>query len=283
MRKLIVYGNCQAGAVALILKTVPYVAERWDVVQHDIWASGDVLASNLADFETADILLQQDIWTWRNHPMRDKIPEGIAVVRFPFCYIAALWPFDAWLIGNDDAMLKAREKHQAVSKDPFPFAFHDGLLAKLRTIIPDPEERFERYRSLDLPPIPDFQIPDFRRYAEFEEARLAKDDRQLGFNIGKFMTNNFRGTRLFHACVHPTAGLLEELTAEIMGRIGLDPHKNQFRPLADYMSGIQVPLHPKVIEQIGLTWANDSTLYSQPDGEKLTFDEYYRRYVNYPV
>jgi Polysaccharide biosynthesis enzyme WcbI len=276
VRKLIIYGNCQAGAVSLLLQTVPAIVERWEIVLHDQWATGEVLAKNLADFEDADILLQQDIWTWRNHPLRDNLPASLKVVKFPFCYVAVLWPFDAWLIGNDEAMLKALRAHQAASSDPFPFPFQDGLLAKLRSEIPDPVERFERYRSLDLP-----DIQDFGRYAEFEEGRLGRDDRRLGFTIGKFMIDNYRTMRLFHACVHPTAVLIEHLTAEIMARIGVDPETCPFSPRDDHMRWNQVPVHPLVIEKLEITWADELTLYMQQNGKSITFDEYFRSYVNY--
>lgn len=43
--KIIVYGNCQAGALAAMLARTPAVSRRFAVVQHDLWAAGETLAA----------------------------------------------------------------------------------------------------------------------------------------------------------------------------------------------------------------------------------------------
>ncbi len=277
LRKLIVYGNCQAGALAVVLKNTRAIADRYDVVVHDVWASGETLHGNLADFDAADILLQQDLSNWRQHPRRDALPPGLRVVRFPFCYVAALWPFDAMVAGADEPMLRVMHAAQRAGEE-FPFGFQDGLLARLRLSVTDAGERFRRYRDLDIP-----DAPDIARYARIEEARLLADDARLGCTIGRYIVENYRTVRLFHAIAHPTSALIARLAAEIVDRVGIDTGEAGLATYDDYMGHYQVPLHPAVIRSLGIAWADEATRYDFHRREHLTFEEYYRRYIAVPV
>ncbi len=276
-RKLIVYGNCQAGALAVVLRNTRAIADRYDIVTHDLWATGEELRRNLADFADAAILLRQDVSNWRQHPLRDRLPPELRVVSFPFCYVAALWPFDAMVAGADEKMLRVMRAEQGAGRE-FPFGFQDGLLARLRDSVADPEDRFRRYRDLDLP-----DAPDLARFAELEEQRLLRDDERLGCTIGRYIVENYRRIRLFHAIAHPTAGLIGRLAGEVAGKAGLDPGASGLATYDDYMGHYQVPLHPAVIRALGIAWADETTRYDFHRRERLTFEEYYRRYIAVPV
>ncbi len=271
--KLILYGNCQAGALGVVLTNTPAITARYDVVVHDLWATGETLARNLEDFADAEGLLQQDLRNWDRHPLRDALPAGLPVVRFPFCYVAALWPFDAMLAGADEAMLRAMQAARERGEE-FPFGFQDGLLARLRELVPDPEARLRRYRDLDIP-----DPPDIRRVAAAEEARLLADDARLGCTIGRHIAEHYRSTRLFHAIAHPTAALIGRLAAELVTKLGIGVEGADLATYDDYMGHYQVPLHPRVIRDLGIAWADPSTRYEFHRRERLTFEEYYRRYI----
>jgi len=274
MRKLIVYGNCQAGAVHSILNAVPAITERFEVVEHHLWVEGEALDKQLRDFDDADILLQQNVRNWRWHPLYNKVPEHIKVVRFPFCYFAALWPFDGFVFGQDEKMLAIARAYAGPGQ--FPFGFQDGLLGRLRETIPDAAERFSRYKALDLP-----DIPDIARYAEFEAARVLADDKRLGFTIGQFMLDNYRRERLFHAIVHPSAKLMRHLGQELLNRIGFDISESEIPQYPDYLSGYQVPLHPKVITALQLDWVDINSKYTQLNGDCVDFESYFTDYISY--
>ncbi len=265
MPKLIVYGNCQSAALFEVLKQIPEISSRWNVVHHELWAAGETLDRALADFDDCEVLVQQDVRNWRTHPLHDKLPAHIRVVRFPFCYVGALWPFDGHQNGNDPGWRCGEGEAQ--------FGFTDNLLARLRPQFPDPEERFAHYRDLDLP-----DIVDIARYAELEEARLLHEDARLGSTLGRFIVDNYRTTRLFHAITHPTPPLLTRIAAEVVAKLGLDDSPFADKVL-DYLAYYQVPIHPHVAAALGLQWFSPHETYNFQNRERLDFATYYRRYI----
>lgn len=46
------------------------------------------------------------------------------------------------------------------------------------------------------------------------------------------------------------------------------------------MSNLQIPIHPRVALALDLKWANDKTLYLIR-GEKITWEDYVRKYIAY--
>lgn len=265
MGKLIVYGNCQSAALYEVLKATPEVTRRWTVVHHELWASGAALEQALAHFDDCDVLVRQDLRNWRTHPRRDLLPPHTRIVDFPFCYIAALWPFDGHQNGNDPGW--------RFGEGDLKFAFTDRLLGRLRETTPDPETRFARYRDLNAP-----DLPDIARYAEFEEARLLREDRRIGSTLGRFIVDHYRTTRLFHTITHPTPLLIRRLADEVLAKLGLAPLP-EGRDVPDYLGYFQVPLHPEVIRALALTWTTPGADYKFSPAERLTFEQYIRRYI----
>lgn len=265
MSKLIVYGNCQSAAVYSVLQAIPEIAGTWDIVHHNLWAAGEELERNLADFDECSVLVRQNVRNWRTHPHHDSLPPGVQEIVFPFCYVAALWPFDGHQNGNDPGWSFGEGEQR--------FGFSDSLLGRLRTRFPDPEERFAHYCALDLP-----ELPDIARYAELEEARLLREDESIGSRVGHYIVDNLRTRRLFHTITHPTPDLFFEILREIVGKIGIDVAPFGHRVL-DYLAYLQVPIHPKVASVLRLQWYKPDETYNFHGQERLTFTEYYRRYI----
>ena len=265
MKKLIIWGNCQTAGIAYVFQRLPEVKSRWEVRHHELWAKEEVLAENLKDFDDCDVLLLQDLSNWKTHPKCNELHPDTRIVRFPFCYFAAIWPFDGHQNGRDPAWCLGERDSQ--------FAFQDHLLGRLRTLEANPEQRYIRYRRLDVE-----GVPDIGRYARFEEARLRQNDRRLGTSIGQTIIDNYRETRLFHAITHPVGSLMVQLVNEIATKLELPAPDLQPFDL-DYLGYCQVPVHPKVIEQLGLSWVDENTTYNFHNRERLTFEEYTRRYI----
>lgn len=265
MRKLIIYGNCQSAAVYEVLRKVPAITQRWQVVHHQLWASGEELERNLADFEDCDILLRQELRNWRTHPKAATLDPTVRVIAYPFCYFAALWPFDGHQNRNDPGWKNLDGEAQ--------FAFTDSLLGRLRTEIADPVERFERYRTLDVD-----GLPDIARYAEMEQARLLRDDKRLGYTVGRYIVENYRSERLFHAITHPSRALLIRLLHDILAKMEIEV-EDLTALVLDYLEYFQVPVHPEVAHALGLTWVVPDSRYIFHKREMLTWEEYFRRYI----
>ena len=88
---------------------------------------------------------------------------------------------------------------EVASKAPnMSFAYLDGLLARLRREIPDPEARFAAYRALDFP-----GVLNYRRLHELEIRRLEAMDRKFDIGLGAFILDNFRQRRILHTTARP--------------------------------------------------------------------------------
>jgi hypothetical protein len=49
--------------------------------------------------------------------------------------------------------------------------------------------------------------------------------------------------------------------------------------LPEVLDFAQVPIHPMVIQRLGLTWAEPDFRYKFTDRESLTLEQYVRRYI----
>jgi hypothetical protein len=52
-QRIIIWGNCQTAAVWEVLRSLPAVTERYEVLHHELWATGERLAANLAEYAGA--------------------------------------------------------------------------------------------------------------------------------------------------------------------------------------------------------------------------------------
>lgn len=266
MRKLVIYGNCQGLAIHQALLAQPALKDELTIVRHDLWLEGAALTATFEDYESADILLLQEISNWNHHPMRDRVPATTKVVRYPFLLMSALWPFNYLVLGEFDPAFKFAPPEK-------PFLLMEAGLAMLREQYPDADARVEAFRRMAF-----LRRPiDIARLAAMEEARLLKADRDTGSRLGRFVVEHYRTERLYHAFSHPSGRLLRELVAEVLERAEIDVgeiNPNEIDSQKDY----QIPIHPAAVEALGLTWITPEGTYDM-FGEKLTFDDYCRRYI----
>jgi hypothetical protein len=263
--QIVIVGNCQAYFVLEGFRRAPPLARRYTAKFHFVALANPLHELCKRELAQCDLLLVQDIRDWQHYPLRDFVPDGIEIVKFPMLHFASLWPFDQYNgPGDRDAMQR--------EWPDLTFLYLDGLLARLRHEIPDPEARFRAYRSLDLP-----DIINYGHLHDFERRRLLAMDRQFGGAIGEFILANFRERQLFYTTNHPSLEVLTLLMEQLMRRIGIDepfPRSKFF----DQLRRLQVPVHPKVAQALGVRWADETTKYSH-EGRWFTWEEYTRSYI----
>jgi Polysaccharide biosynthesis enzyme WcbI len=263
--QIVIVGNCQAYFVLEGFRRAPPLARRYTAKYHFVALPSALHELGKRELAQCDLLLVQDIHDWQRYPLREFIPDGIEIVKFPMLHFASLWPFDQYNGPGD------REAMQREWPD-LTFLYLDGLLARLRQEIPDRETRFRAYRSLDLP-----DIVNYLHLHDFERRRLLAMDRQFGGSIGEFILANFRERQLFYTTNHPSLEVLMMLMEQLMRRIGIDepfPRSKFF----DQLRRLQVPIHPKVAQALGVRWADETTKYSY-EGRWFTWEEYTRSYI----
>ena len=265
--RVLIVGNCQAQTIHEALARSGEFDDRLDVKYHFVALQQNLHEAGRAELERSDLLLVQDIRDWENYPLRPYIQDGVRIIKFPLLHFASLWPFDHYN-GPGDKEAYEREWPNLT------FLYHDGLLARLRKEIPDREERLLAYRSLSVD-----GIINFTRLHDFEKRRLMAMDEQFGCEIGQFILDNFQRRRLFYTTNHPNGHITGMLMQYLLRQLGID---RAYRPtgILDHLKRLQVPVHPKVAEALGVKWADGSTKYLYC-GEQITWETYVRRYIEH--
>ena len=265
--RVLIIGNCQAQTVHEALVRSGEFDDRLDVKYHFVALQQNLHELGKAELESSDVLLVQDIRDWENYPLRPYIQDGVQIIKFPLLHFASLWPFDHYN-GPGDKEAYEREWPNLT------FLYHDGLLARLRKEIPDREQRLLAYRTLSVD-----GIINFARLHDFEKRRLTSMDKQFGCKIGQFILDNFRSKRLFYTTNHPNGQIIGMLLKYLLRQLGMG---QGFRPNStlDHLRRLQIPVHPKVAEALGVKWADASTKYLYY-GEQITWETYVRRYIEH--
>jgi hypothetical protein len=264
---VIIVGNCQAQTVYEALLRTRAFNSHVEAKYHFVTLQHNLHELGRNELNKCDILLVQDIRDWETYPLRPDIREDLPIIKFPLLHFASLWPFDHYNGPGD------REAYQRESPN-LTFHYLDGLLARLRNEIPDPEQRLLAYRSLSVA-----GVINYIRLHELEKRRLIAMDQQFGMNIGRFILDHFQRKRLFYTTNHPNGQVLAMLLQYLLKYLDI---KEKYRSSAslDNLSRLQVPVHPKVAKALGVKWASEKTKYLY-GGEQITWETYVRRYIEH--
>lgn len=266
-KRILIFGNCQGGILANVLRHHSAFSGQFSVKHHSMELPTNLHEQGKRDLEQSDILLVQDIREWEQYPLRDHVPETLQTVRYPCVRFASPWPFDAFN-GPDDKVARNRDYPN------FEFTYFDGMLARLRNEMPDREMRFDAYRDLAVK-----GAIDPKRLHAFEEKRLQAMDVKFDTGIGAFILENFRKYPVFYTTAHPNGAILRMLLKYIARELGVRRFIWPTRRL-DALRNLQIPVHPLVARKLDLKWANETTVY-RVRGEKVTWEDYVRKYISY--
>lgn len=264
-RKVVIVGNCQSETLRQGLANNDAFA-GFEVKYHFVQLPRNLYEFAARDLETCDVLLIQDIRLWDEFPLREAVPPGADRARFPLVRFSSLWPFDAWNGPGD------KEAHEREAPN-LTFPYLDGLLGRLRREIPDPERRFQAYRSLDIP-----GVVNYARLHKLEEKRLIGLDRQFGVAIGGYILENFQNRRVFHTTVRPDWQVFSLLLQFVGGLLGVKEAISLPKTADLLLRNPQVPVHPKVARDLGVRWIDDNTRYLD-HGIAVSWEDYIRRYI----
>ncbi|WP_332116556.1 WcbI family polysaccharide biosynthesis putative acetyltransferase [Azorhizobium caulinodans] len=266
-KKILVFGNCQGSLVARAFRENPGFSKQFSVKHHFMELPPNLHEQGRRDIEECDLLLIQDIKEWEQYPLKKHVPADLPTLRYPCVRFASLWPFDAFN-GPDDKFARNKDYPN------FEFTYFDGLLARLRKEIPDPEARFDAYRTLDVK-----GVIDPKRLHTFEEKRLLAMDEKFPAGMGAYILENFRRKRVFYTTAHPNGAILSMLMKYLAKELGVRQLFWFSGPL-DSLRSLQIPVHPKVAAALDVRWAGADARYLVR-GEKVTWEDYFRKYISY--
>ena len=271
-RKIVIIGNCQSETLRQGFNRIESLSRLFDVTYHFVQLPKNLHEFAARDLEACDILLVQDIRLWDQFALRDCVRPGAEILKFPLVRLASLWPFDAWN-GPGDREAQDREAPNLT------FPYLDGLLGRLRREIPAREARFAAYRSLELPEgLPG--VINYRRLHEIELRRLAAMDKEFDSTIGGFIMENFQKRRIFHTTVRPNWEVFTLLMQYVADLVGARAPISLTEGTDAVLRNPQVPVHPKVAHDLGVTWADERTRYLNR-GREITWESYIRLYIEH--
>lgn len=266
-KRIVIFGNCQGNLLAEALRYHSGFSRHFSVKHHYMELPANLHEQGKRDLDECDLMLVQDIKEWEQYPLRDHVPSDMPTLRYPCVRFASPWPFDAFN-GPDDRLARNRDFPN------FEFTYFDGLLARLRKEIPDHEQRFRAYGSLEVP-----RIIDFSRLHTFEQARLEEVDRRFEAGIGAYILENFRKKQVFYTTAHPNGRIMKMLVKQVTKELGLS--LNFWLPGSlNSLKRLQVPIHPRVADALGIGWAHAGRKYLVR-GEWVTWEQYFRKYIAY--
>lgn len=266
-KQIVIFGNCQGNLLAEALRYHSGFSRHFSVKHHYMELPANLHEQGKRDLEECDLLLVQDIREWDQYPLRTHVRSDLPTLRYPCVRFASPWPFDAFN-GPDDKVARNRDFPN------FEFTYFDGLLARLRREVPDHEQRFKAYETLEVD-----RLIDFNRLLRFEQARLEDMDRKFEAGIGAYILENFRKRQTFYTTAHPNGRIMKMLVRQVAKELGLSLHFWLPGSL-DSLRRLQVPIHPKVAAALQIGWADARRKYLVR-GEWVTWEDYFRKYIAY--
>lgn len=267
-RQVVFVGNCNASDLASFFSQIDALKEEFEFHSLPLHATPVPSPALQAIVDQAHAVFIQGIAEAERYE-RDAVPPGVARFGYPNLLRRTFWPFDGLIYGRDQ-----RAEADAAASGPVRFA--DGLLARLRGDIPDPEQRFVAYRDLAVPGL----AKNFARLLEMEDETLAAIDATYRCDLGAFVRDNARTQQLFHWLGHPSGLLYRELMAYCCGKLGIAPALPDPSAL-DAWGAMQVPVHPAVAERLELDWAQPGRIYHYAPVGHVTWEDYTRMYIRH--
>lgn len=271
---LLVYGNCQAEAIASMIRsarlpglTVLYLRSFTEPgTEQSVLDPRDVMRSNVL---------------WEQHdeinpfPYAKWLPPRAIRMRFPAADFNALWP------------LTCVNPYSLPQPPRYPFgqfSYGDRALIELVDAEMPAEEIYKIYLSSSIQ-----RLPNLDRMLAIEEARLRARDAKCDIAITDTILSRFRQERLFWTVNHPASALLGTLAEQlidasraelpILGNI--DPQQVLRERFAEAgpLGVSSIPIHPEVARVYGLSWYDASRELFANWGDAYTYEGYFRAMI----
>ncbi|HVA26690.1 MAG TPA: WcbI family polysaccharide biosynthesis putative acetyltransferase [Candidatus Baltobacteraceae bacterium] len=276
---LIVYGNCQAEAIAAVLRRHPRITALFEIVylrSFDHPTEG-IAALDDRDAERCAMLFEQYDAN-APFPSPEKLPRQAHRVTFPAADLHLLWPLGS--VNPANLPEPPRYPHGR-------FVYGDAAVIRQIQGGATAEEALAYYlerSEQDLPPLD--------KFLRLEQARLAQRDARCDVKVSPLIFDRFQSERLFWTINHPTHALLRELINAILAKAAsLEPRLARVRLDNEYfkkhfasevLGAIAVPIHPKVAEYFVLSWYDPNERWTYY-GDTRTYEAYFREMIEYGV
>lgn len=264
-KTLIVSGDVQAEALAGLLRGIPRVAARFEIVYA---GSADKAALSSKGLAACAVLYEQQ--GSAGPAVAAKLPQDCLHVTFPALQLDLLWPFNCVNPYNDP------EPEFRFGRFPYGDSF---VLNCVDRDVP-PHDIMRHCLSAEW----NASWPDLDQLQQRESTRLLALDKANTVKVGSYVLNHFRTERLFWSVNNPTNRLLEELLFGVLhacfGSMILRSSADLGGIAAREIFGtLGVPIHRTVAKHFGLTWYDPRERYNYFDSAQLSYDQYFEQLI----
>ena len=270
-KTLIIYGNCQADALGVLLGADPLVSSLFRVLYLPSFLSREssTAVMDKADVESAAILVEQ--FDPKPFPYHSLLPETCKKLTFPAVDFNLLWPLHCPNPYNDPPTPEYPWGHVPYGDRVIIDCVDRGMPA---------EEILEHYLSKS-----DY-LPNLDHLHRIELGRLSARDAKCDVKMAGYLFEQYRTRRLFWCVNHPALPTLCELARRVLDALGEEfPELQTFdvdRMLAAFnpagpLGFIRVPIHPAVAKKFDITWIDfdgSPRLYGF-DAQLVSYEEYF--------
>lgn len=285
--RLVIGANCQGQEMAEVLGRIPSFAERFDVIHvgYHTLDRAEAGWDSYPDFRDAPAMLWEQVFdnafVEERAALRDRMPEGTPVLRFPPQNITALWPFEALdprKGGTGDEDYPEGERYRLGDRIAMMLSVEAEAIA-----LPD-DALFDLYLERCAT-----ELPRLDRRLGFDIARAEARDRDSDIALAPFVAGRFREERLFHDYMHITAPLLREILRQMLeasaGPLEIDAAQAHAEvcALTEAYRGqhfAQIPVNPLVARHFGLRW-HDPAERVLVNASALSFRDYIVDYIRW--
>lgn len=254
---IVVFGNCQAEAVASTMASLPELRDRFDFHYHrSFQAAGQEAVQPLsaANLQRVEFVFEQATAKVR-FDQAASLPKKTRITPFVSLDFNPLWP------------LHIHEK-RSVPEPDFPFGWFPYGDRAIASVVADGltgDEGYEAYLSRS-----DAMLRNLDRVLEIEKKRWAIIESVTGSDFLNLVLDGFREKKLFHTFNHPSRDAITLVASHVLaqsGLLGCDQGKIEelVRPYVDHCwdaSGLEAPIHAKVAQAFDLEWWSPDMTYN---------------------
>jgi hypothetical protein len=255
-RAILTFANCQGPALLKLLSLHP-VMKEYKRSYITAWEDNTPSDEDLAQVKI--VLYQKSFGIPK---FLDRLPPDAIAISFPAVSCATLFPY-AFNRGSEAVGWR------------FPYGDR-FLIGKVKEGM-SAEEAADGYMAHDVA-----TRMKARRLLDFDISRWEALDRDHDVKIADFLQARFATHRLFFTPDHPSDVLMIELVNRILAKLGqpgfVEP---DWASHAHCLSTVEIPIHPSILDALGLTAIAKDHRYSFWEGRGSAIArDWYRRYAD---
>lgn len=264
-RVVIVFGNCQAEAIAGCLRQHPALAGGEVHVYLSFQMPGQEPPSLPPEIYECCGMLWEQATPLVRFPHRDKLPIDCRISTYPSIDFNLLWPLNA-----------PEPRNHPQAGFPFgPFSYGDRIINEIVESGLSGEAAWAAYVERSLA-----AMPNLHRLADIEYSRWTTLERELDVKLADRVFQLFRKERLFYTFNHPTPDMLCHVGTELLRVSGLSG-ESDYQTLFDEVRSLftwefgrdyEVPIHPAVANAFDLAWWSPTMHYNWHNEPRLAKD-----------